>query len=840
VGESVGSQPLLALVSLHHGHHNKSKDFRTADASDTWTVAALDFADLIDHISCGKAFLNCQLDGPRKTESCRASNLIILDVDGDITLEEFWAIPFAQRHCAFTYTSCSHLDDAKQQKRQSPTNHSFRALFPAEAIDIGEPGGTELYAERYHLLLERLGLQLKDTSPAKPAQPWYGNDATQVQLGQAVPLDWEFTADAVDRVRAKAMGRQRLQAAAAASFDDDGLDEQRAVYLLDNLLRPSVDGEFSSYWVQVFNACAASGSDAVRDAFLAWHDRGHHSKTQKGVARRYDKAGSRSGLGKLFALAKEQHGSNWYQLLPVELRRKRSTSTPPITLMSSRSWDDIAPQQDFSSPIPDAVSPAQLQRISFNLNSQALGSSAADAQTREAVDLHNDLLWRIYRLEVELIHQKDGSEEAVDEAEGSALQVEYRNELANLLPLYGRESWRIDQALLDIFKREHNLGGRTKRDIKPQKLSDHILEEAEWLLPDLMMPGRSYMLYGLTGTGKSTMALMLARVITGTPDHAAFLDCNPVPGEIFGTRRVLYVASDGGDGAITDLKTYAKRHKMDQAQWCEDYLRVIGESTCNNATPWKMNLYEMHRLAEILEEAAAEGVPYALVIFDSLKAICPRNVRVGDQIITDYIEILTKICSSRGAASLFIHHQAKDTPTFQGASGIGEMISGIFSIKKKDEQHHFCIEKTRVSLRGNREIPYTIKDGRLVQLNHFEGDDHSTDEGKILAILQEHYERHRSRVAHLDVTDELRNYAGISRDDLRIMLNQRGGNGKRIFTRPGRNDLLKEMELTGAIRELTHKKFKNYAIASAKGFCADTTDQLQMPADTVDIYPGWD
>lgn len=842
----MASAPLLTLVSLHSDHNNKTPgdDFPRVEASSPWTPAELPLDALIDHISSGKAFVNALLDGGRSNDNCIASNLIILDVDGDMTLDEFWAIPFAQRHCAFTYTSCSHLSDTKQQERGSRTNHSFRALFPAERLDLTTPEGQALYAERYHLLVERLGISLKDNSPAKPAQLWFGNDAAAFQLGQSIPLDWEFSADAADRLNAKALQRQQLQQQAAPRLDDDGLDERRAVYLLDHLLRPSADGDFSGgYWVKVLNACAASGSDAVREAFLAWHGRGHHYKTQKGVARRYDKAGHRSGLGALFALAKEQHGSEWYKLLPPELQRKGQAPPPPISLMSSRSRDDIAPQQDLSaSVIPNAVSSATLERITYNLNVQARAQShdGSRCHGEDPAEFQNTLLWRIYRLEVELIHEHDGIEEPVDEARGMALQLDYRNQLASKMMILARESWRIDQCLLEIFRQKHSLDGRSKRNIQPFKLSDHIPLTDEWLIPDLMMAGCSYMLYGLTGTGKSTMALMIARVVTGTPDHSSFLDYEPVPSEVFGSRRVLYIASDGEGEAVTDLKAYAKRHLMQDTQWCEQHMRVIGESSCNNGTVWRMNLFEMHLLAEFLDAAAAEGNPYVLVIFDSLKAICPDHVRVGDQVITDYIKILIKLCSKRGVATLFIHHQGKETATYQGAAGIGEMISGIFSIKKKDEQHHFCVEKTRVSLRGNRDLPYTIKDGHLILVNQYPNGDNSTDEDKILAILQEHYDRHRRRVAHLDSTDPMRQYSGMSRDDLRIALSQRGGSGKRIHARPTGSDLLETMKSVGTIRIVKSGRNKNYAAWTAESFCDEDIAQLNLAPPSDVSHPGWD
>ena len=710
MGESVsaGSAPLLALVSLHHGHHNKSEDFPAADASDTWTAAALDFADLIDHITRGKAFLNCQLDGPRNTENCRASNLIILDVDGDITLEEFWAIPFAQRHCAFTYTSCSHLDDAKQQKRQSPTNHSFRALFPAETIDIGEPGGTELYAERYHLLLERLGLQLKDTSPAKPAQPWYGNDAAQVQLGQALPLDWEFTADALDRVRAKAMGRQRLQAAATASFDDDGLDEQRAVYLLDNLLRPSVDGEFSSYWVQVMNACAASGSDAVRDAFLAWHDRGHHSKTQKGVARRYDKAGSRSGLGKLFALAKEQHGSNWYQLLPEELRRKRSEAPPVPQVLYSKASPSTGALLPTDIKAPDTVpSPQELARFQEEAARHLYSGSGGGGRTTRpeegespwdgAQQLHN-LLHQLYLLRTHGLCVVNGKREMVP----NHLKAEEDRKLLSAIMEcrgYANSPSEVERDLIRHFRWNNGLYRDESAPVARFTLTGNPDNSVQWLVPNWFLAKREHVIYSKAGVGKTMLAIHLARALTGDPAIDVFLDSGPLDGRSrWRQSQVLFIATDMHDSAYEQTETYLASLGLSGKEFLE-HIEWWMEDHAAGSPAWTLTLSNLLLLYNHLKFQQEKGIPVSAVIIDSMKEVCPEHLLVGQQAFKDYLRLAYDICSRFDAALIWIHHASANNNGAQGIQRITEAASAVFKLERdENRQVKLSVDK----LRGGR------------------------------------------------------------------------------------------------------------------------------------------
>ena len=53
----------------------------------------------------------------RKADNSAGSNLVVIDFDGDTTLEKFWATTTAQEWCLATYTSASHTEQ----------EHRFRA-----------------------------------------------------------------------------------------------------------------------------------------------------------------------------------------------------------------------------------------------------------------------------------------------------------------------------------------------------------------------------------------------------------------------------------------------------------------------------------------------------------------------------------------------------------------------------------------------------------------------------------------------------------------------------------------------------------------------------------------
>ena len=324
-------------AATHRAHHNKTSDF-PAEKRTPWTNQEMTPLELIDHISAGKAWVGCHLDGSRSEANAGASNLIVLDVDGDLSLEAFWAKPLVQRCCLFTATSCSH----------TASEHRFRAVFRCDEHD-----NPRLHKAIYHHWLAALNLQLKDNSGEKPERLWFGNDKAEIQFGAGEPISWDIVEAAKEALAAEEAKRSLPRPETSAS--DVALDNERAAYCLKHLLRVSEDTEYNSYWCPVLNAAAATGSDAVREAFLEWHSKGHHSKKNKIVEKRFDKAGTKispgQGAGQLLKFAKEQHGEQWWKQMPKELQYGKgggTTPKPPISLMRARSAKDIEPPQNLS------------------------------------------------------------------------------------------------------------------------------------------------------------------------------------------------------------------------------------------------------------------------------------------------------------------------------------------------------------------------------------------------------------------------------------------------------------------------------------------------------------
>tara|TARA_X000001382_G_scaffold39448_1_gene26403 strand:- start:1033 stop:3258 length:2226 start_codon:yes stop_codon:yes gene_type:complete len=231
-------------------------------------------------------------------DNASGSNLIVIDFDGDTTLDAFWDTTTAQQWCVATYTSASH----------TPEEHRFRALFLL-ALDLDSAaqhkGAYWLIVNR---LLAELSLEsLKDNCGQKPERLWYGNT------------------NSVSRLNADAIVPDFLLA--DIDFDEpaefiptacNDVDIQRCQWLLRDFLRPSDDGEYESYYVPVMAACAGVGS-VIFDDWVAWVLRGHHGHKPDNIRPyKWKGLGRYAGHTKLYSLAKKQD-PNWTSSLPAHL-----------------------------------------------------------------------------------------------------------------------------------------------------------------------------------------------------------------------------------------------------------------------------------------------------------------------------------------------------------------------------------------------------------------------------------------------------------------------------------------------------------------------------------------
>jgi len=813
----------LALVSLHHGHHNKTPAdrFGVVENGSAWSAEQLAIDALLEHVLAGKAWVGCQLlGGKRNAAAARESNLIVLDVDGDIQLEAFWANSFAARHCLLTYTSCSHNPDGE---------HRFRALFPCELHE-----GGDLHRAIYQQLTEALGFAPKDPSGEKPERLWYGNTNAEVRFGGGEQLSWDLVERAKDALAAELARRSAPRP--QASQQDQQLDNERAAYCLLHLLQPSSDGEFTSYWSPVLNAAAATDSEQVRDAFFDWHHRGHHGKSQSAVEKRFDKAGTKisagQGAGAILSFAKQQHGSDWWRQLPEHLWFGGGGSTgakPPTVLMRARSAADIAPAGgtvSFSEPpcvsfdadaeaavVPDLVpSAAALEQLAKKapvpLMQAKRGESTEVQPVSEGAHIEQ-LLCRIYYLETERTDLTEQGEEVL-----SARMARYRiDQLESELlgyQVFRSNPQRIRTRLLQIFCDHNAIIERDSSELvaEPPLLDDDISND--WLVDRLMLQGASYLLYSPAGVGKTTFALLIARAVMGTPGHDNLLNHKVVPPVPFSQSRVLYIASDGNLFARGDINNYLKAMQQEGQEWTR-YLHILAAKRNDKAAPLRLNLQGFHLIVKHLDAYEAAGTPVTTLIVDSLKACMPENMLVGDQGVTAVLRIMEDICEKRGITLIYLHHQSKESEQPQGVAGLTEMVHGYFRLKQNEEgQRFFCVMKTRDGKGGKREIPYGL-DARKALVTVYLDEDEARDplETALLDLFSSHYAKHLTTADG----DPTRLYRGIQRSDLLLLLRERGPvdpawRKPKIFDRP-----ITKLCSEGRLKKI---EYGRYAIGHAK------------------------
>ena len=247
---------------------------------------------------CATHFLNRH----RKSDNAHGSNLIVIDFDGDTTLERFWESDTAKQWCAATYTSSSHTEQ----------EHRFRALFPLEkALEtISQHRGA------YWLVVNRLLAELEleklaDNCGQKPERLWYGNTNAVVQKNPIAAFVPEFLLNDIDY--------EDRPTCSFSAADISDIDIQRCQWLLTDFLRPSEDGEYESYYVPVMASCAGIGEEMF-DSWVVWLLTGHHGqKDENTKAFKWRGLGNYSGHTTIYSLAKKQN-PHWTSCLPDHLK----------------------------------------------------------------------------------------------------------------------------------------------------------------------------------------------------------------------------------------------------------------------------------------------------------------------------------------------------------------------------------------------------------------------------------------------------------------------------------------------------------------------------------------
>ena len=832
-----------AAVATHRAHHNKTGNF-PAEKATPWLNQELTPLELVDWISTGHAWLACHLiDGVRREESAGSSDLIVLDIDGDLSLDAFWAIGSAARHCLFTATSCSH----------SESEHRFRAVFRCERHD--DP---RLHKAIYHQLLAALGLKLKDNSGEKPERLWYGNDQAQIRFGAGEPLNWELVENAKDALAAAAKARP----VAISGANDQALDCRRAAWVLEHLLRPSDDGEFQAYWSPLLNAAGATGDEQVAEAFLHWHHRGHHSKTQQRVAKRLAKAGTRlspgEGAGRILQFAKQQHGEQWWRRLPESLWYGSggggAALQPPTSLLRARSADDITAQGDTP---PEPKPPESGGPVSLFRESQATGEvpstvpSAPELQrlaTAAAAPSHvepltlGDKLRRLYMLRAHGILQVGND---LQEAPKGTRGFLDRELLGDVLAHSGycNQPSEVERDLLKLFRNEHGLEDNSTEEVQGCRLLGTDLPRPKWLIPGYLLVGGEHVLFAKAGVGKTTIALHMARAVTGDPDIDSFLDSGPLNNHhLWQASQVIFIGTD----MYRNAREMTNAYLSDFGLAGLDFLKQIDwwfEQKKPKTPGWMLCLKDLIKLYNTLEGAKAAGTPVAAVFIDSMKAVCPDHLLVGQQGFKDYIKLVREICGEFDAALVWIHHSSADGSRAQGISRITEGSDANLHMKRDDKTKQIVLDIEKIrggGVKGRartlyvdpfKNIPRVLPNPEDVPT---EENIESQKEDMVLEVLAAHFKQHRL----LNMTSSAeyieKYYTGMKTLQIEAELKKRFP-GLYSMSRPSLQRLLRKMKDTGRVGT---KGTGFYCLPPH--FQPDLPEQPELTGDQDDIdLPGW-
>ncbi|EAH7581128.1 helicase DnaB [Campylobacter lari] len=157
--------------------------------------------------------------------------------------------------------------------------------------------------------------------------------------------------------------------------------------------------------------------------------------------------------------------------------------------------------------------------------------------------------------------------------------------------------------------------------------SDFSSNEDEWLLNSTIPSESIGVLYGASGSGKTTISLYLCKIILEKNNHT----------------RVFYINADMG---IANLKKYGFKEMLDLY---ENRFYVADLTCCNEKYIYLEKIYD-----EIL---SMQDTFKVFIVVDSLNSIARK---IGKFIDPNYLFAREKIIRKNGGSVLFIHHLNKN------------------------------------------------------------------------------------------------------------------------------------------------------------------------------------
>lgn len=228
------------------------------------------------------------------------------------------------------------------------------------------------------------------------------------------------------------------------------------------------------------------------------------------------------------------------------------------------------------------------------------------------------------------------------------------------------------------------------------------------LIPGLVILNRIAVLVGNYGTWKTTIAMLIG---------VAVIEGGQIPlmaGPVAKKGRVLFIASDGDNGAIGTIKSYARRCGKPLEQYGDKFLFYGG--TNDGQTPWSFCFRDLRKLNEDLVKYKETDAPIRLIIIDSVHAVMDlAGLDSGIGPMNHAMRLLGRLAARHEVSILLLHHTTKsDERVAGGHAGITQIADSVhFLTKEKRKIGDHPIRKLRVDKHRNgqeRDFYFTVED----------------------------------------------------------------------------------------------------------------------------------
>jgi KaiC/GvpD/RAD55 family RecA-like ATPase len=732
-------------ITVHEGFDGKPAEgtFERYRFRARYEQRELTLQQLLHHARQGHAWVCAWMRGESKSnENFIEAQLLCADLDGDITLEAFHALPFVQRHCLATYTSPSH---GKPNEGRTTTDR-FRAIFDV-GIHITD---VEQFRELANMMQQRIeaegGFKFSDSCGNKVMQLWYGNRNAEIWTNvKAGPLPWDWPELAAEEARIQE--ERRIESRRNASEVGD-LQIRQAEVLLREMLptsQHSTKGErselgYDRYWMRVAAACASVG-EQLYDAFCDWSSRGAHSGERTNRRRWY--GFSRSHLHVLFELAKTHIGEDWKRKL-AEAHPDLADPPPyqaPTRIAASFDARETLSLNELSIDIPGKVSAQQLAGIAESAKQEP---GQREAQPATPHDELRELLDRLYELRAEgTVTQPDGTVERPLESLYQRLDGALLSEI--MVHRAFLDPQRIERLLLVMLLQRTGVTSAKRHQPEITVLDPTAHARQARFLIDGWIPERSVVfIYGPAGCGKTQLGLLLAQALTGDPSVQRFADSRPLSLEDhWHSGRVMFIASDMLAEAEEHMISMMKKFQMIERKDLLDHLHFIWQK--GEKPAWNMSLSNLLWLHRQLLQAKEKGRPYRAIFVDSLKATMPDDVPVGKPTALYYFRALNAIARHHGATVIYLHHAGKESKIMQGLARFLEEATGLIRLENDTERKDrtICtIEKIRSAATRTLKLRMLNESRLVLEDDEPEEDDNEITDADISDAILDHLAEH--------------------------------------------------------------------------------------------------